>query len=458
MTVTTLQKLVEPILNAAKVPGAALTFVSDDGKVQTVCFGIRKIGEESPVTDSTRFAIASVSKAFTAAAVASAIDDGKMTWDDPVRKHLPAFRLLDPAADASVTIRDLLCHRTGLPRHDGLWYRSNLERTEILRRIAFLKPSATFRGAYQYNNLCFAVAGEAVAAAVGKSYEDYLREKLLLPLGMDVTFSGQNLSPADAAPHRTIKDEMKPIEPLDFFNVGPAGAMNVNPADMGKWIRHQLSPTDALAETHRPQMVVPLDDQTRRLYPDRIQQSYALGWSLYDWQGQPVLSHGGSIDGFRSHLVLLPRQKIGFSILINLGKDGVVEQVRNTLLDRLLNGPRRSWLRLYREEAKREKANKKPAEKLPKIKPSLALSEYAGTYSEPGYGDVEIGFADEKLVLSWLGNAAPLKHKSRDLFVCDTDNLALQNKEILFQLDGAGKPKTLSFVDQTFVKNKNTGG
>ena len=219
MNEETLRKLIQPILNAAKVPGAALTFVEKE-EVKTICFGVRKIGEENPIIETTRFAIASVSKAFTAAAVACAIDDGKMAWDDLVRKHLPAFRLLDPAADSSVTIRDLLCHRTGLPRHDGLWYRSNLDRAEILKRMAYLKPSATFRGAYQYSNLCFAVAGEAVAAAVGKPYEEYLNEKLLQPLGMDVTFSGQNLTDADAAPHRNIKDTIAPIEPLDFFNVG----------------------------------------------------------------------------------------------------------------------------------------------------------------------------------------------------------------------------------------------
>lgn len=448
MNTEKLDEIVERAMRSGRVPGAALVAVTPEGSY-VKGYGVRTVGTNDVVTDSTRFAIASVSKAFTAAAAWAAQQDGKLTLDDPVRKHLPGFRLLDPAADSSVTIRDLLCHRTGLPRHDMLWYHSKLERAEILRRVAFLKPTATFRGAYQYSNICFLAAGEAIAAAVGQPFETYLVERLLKPLGMDITFDGPALTDTDARPHRILKRVLTAIEPLSFTNVGPAGFINSSVADLEKWIRFQLSES-APKETHLPQMVQPLDESTRRLYPDRIQQSYSLGWSLYDWKGQMVLSHGGAIDGFRSHLVLLPRQKIGFAILINLGQDYIVEEVRNSLLDHFLKGPRRSWNRLLREEKKRAEAKLEQTEKPKKIRPSLPLVEYAGTYTEPGYGEVDISFDnDGKLALSWIGRQAILQHKTRDTFKCDGPNF---DAELFFTLGKDGKPTSLTLFEQVFTK------
>ena len=444
-----IERLFERTLKATKAPGAALVVVEGD-QTEYFCYGTRRIGEEAPVTKETRFGIASVSKAFTAAAVAMAVEDGVMAWDDPVRKHLPAFRLLDPAADSSVTIRDLLCHRTGLPRHDPLWYRSNLSRAEILARMAFLRPSASFRGVYQYSNLCFLVAGEAVAAAVGKPFETYLQERVLTPLGIEVAFSGEGLTARDAVPHRLVGREAVAIEPLRFANVGPAGAIDASVADLGKWIRYQLSES-APHETHRPQMVIPADDQTRRLFPDRIQQSYGLGWLIYDWCGQPALSHAGAIDGFRSYLSLLPRRKSGFALLVNLGDDSLPQVVRGLLTDELLSCPVRPWAKLLKAEEKL--ARKKPGPKRRRVKPTLSLKQYVGAYSEPGYGRVTIALGESgALQLEWLGNDAPLKHTTRDRFAPDTENLALKDKELFFQIGKDSAVAALTFCDQVFLR------
>jgi CubicO group peptidase (beta-lactamase class C family) len=452
MNTEKLDGIVERAMQAARVPGASLAVVTPDGSY-TRGYGVRTVGTDNAVTETSRFAIASVSKAFTAAAVWAAAQDGKLTLDDPVRKHLPAFRLLDPAADANVTLRDLLCHRTGLPRHDALWYRTTLDRAELLRRMAFLKPTATFRGMYQYSNLCFLAAGEAVAAAVGQPFETYLTERLLKPLGMSVTFDGPALTDTDARPHRILKRVVTEVSPLSFTNVGPAGFINASATDLEKWIRFQLSES-APKETHQPQMVQPLDESLRRLYPDRIQQSYGLGWAIFDWQGQPVVAHGGAIDGFRSHLVLLPRHGIGFAILVNLGRDFVVEEVRNALLDHFLKGPRRSWGRLLREEKKRQE--KKPDEKKEKpkrVRHSLPLESYTGTYTEPGYGEVTLSIGDDgRLALSWAGRAAPLKHVTRETFLCD----AAPNfeAELFFTPGKDGTPASLTLFEQVFTAKK----
>ncbi|MGC4043688.1 MAG: serine hydrolase [Armatimonas sp.] len=255
------------------------------------------------------------------------------------------------------------------------------------------------------------------------------------------------------APHRILKRIVTTIEPLSFTNVGPAGFINSSVADLEKWIRFQLS-ENAPKDTHLPQMVQPMEDATRRLYPDRIQQTYALGWSVYDWQGQPVLSHGGAIDGFRSHLAILPRQGVGFAILINLGHDWIVEEVRNSLLDHFLKGPRRSWNRLLGEEKKRgevEAKEKKAKEPKPKhIRPTHPLAEYAGTYTEPGYGEVAISFGDDgKLAISWIGRQGILKHKTRETFAYEGPDF---EGELFFTPNKDGKPASLTLFEQVFVK------
>ena len=303
MNTTRLDAIVTRAMKIVGAPGAAIAVVTPEGSyVQG--YGVKKLGGDERVSPETLFPIASVTKAFTATACACLVDDGKLGWDDPVRKHLPGFRLLDPTADANLTIRDLLCHRTGLPRHDSLWYRTNLQRGEILARMAFLKPTASYRGLYQYSNLCFAAAGEAAAVAAGMPFEAYLKTRLLEPLGLhSVTFSGPGLVPTEnhAWPHQRKKGKVTPLDaPLDFFNVGPAGCINASVAELENWLKFQLSgggegtpvSQKSLTETHTPQMIVPFDDLTREFYPDRMHQTYTLGWSRYDWQGHLVLSHG----------------------------------------------------------------------------------------------------------------------------------------------------------------------
>ncbi len=434
----------ERALKSSKCPGAALAVVTPEGSYVRG-YGVRAVGTETPVTESSRFGIASVTKGFTAAAIEKAVLSGKLNWDDPVRWHLPAFRLSDPGADAAVTIRDLLCHRTGLPRHDALWYRTSYSRAEILARIPHLKPTASFRGAYQYNNLCYLVAGEALAAAVGQSYETYLTEALFKPLGLDITFDGPGLTMADARPHRIIEKAVTTIEPLRFGSTCAGGGINASASDLEKWIRFQLS-EERPKETHRPQMVQPLDDTTLRLYPDRIQQTYGLGWSIFDWQGQPVISHGGSIDGFRSHLTLLPRQKIGFAILINLGFDGLVENIRNTFLDQFLAGPHRDWWKITRDDKLKHKS--KTPEKPKFSKPTVRLENFCGTYTDPGYGTVTIHL-EEKLKLEYAGISVKLKHVTRDIFVCEDIYFA---HELHFSMDKLGKVKSLTLFDQIFPR------
>lgn len=471
MNTSKIDQLITQAMGVVGAPGAAVAIVTPEGSYLQG-YGVKTLGQAEPVLPTTLFPIASVSKAFTATAAACLVDDGKLAWDDPVRKHLPAFRLLDPAADANVTIRDLLCHRTGLPRHDALWYRTTLTRSELLARMAYLKPNATYRGLYQYNNLCFLVAGEAIAATAGVPYEDFLRARLLEPLGMhSVTFSGPGLVAAadHARPHQRVKGKLKTLEaPLDFFNVGPAGAINASVSELQHWLRFQLSgggegqpvSQKSLAETHAAQTLIPFDDLTRELYPQRLFQAYALGWSRYDWSGRLVLSHGGAIDGFRSHLVICPNEGTAFVILVNLASY-LPEIVRNSLLDLLLGvKPTKSWHQVYRQQAKKDQDKgraelKAKAEKRHKgTKPSLPLPHFVGDYDDPGYGRASVRLQEGTLFLHWQAFDAPLKHWHHDTFVTNTDQPGFAKLEIGFALKADGSVGSLTLLDQNFAKTK----
>ena len=468
MNTTRLDAIVTRAMKIVGAPGAAIAVVTPEGSyVQG--YGVKKLGGDERVSPETLFPIASVTKAFTATACACLVDDGKLGWDDPVRKHLPGFRLLDPTADANLTIRDLLCHRTGLPRHDSLWYRTNLQRGEILARMAFLKPTASYRGLYQYSNLCFAAAGEAAAAAAGMPYEAYLKTRLLEPLGLhSVTFSGPGLVPTEnhAWPHQRKKGKVTPLDaPLDFFNVGPAGCINASVAELKNWLKFQLSgggegtpvSQKSLAETHTPQMIVPFDDLTREFYPDRMHQTYTLGWSRYDWQGHLVLSHGGAIDGFRSHLVVCPREGVAFVVLVNMASY-LPEIVRNSLLDLLLGVKGgKNWHRVFQLQATKDtqkaRTDKKAkAEKRHKnTKPSLPLASYVGTYTDPGYGTATVREESGKLYLTWEAFDTPLKHWHHDTFVTDTEQPGFASQDIVFTLKADGSVTGLTLWEQSFV-------
>ena len=471
MNTSKIDQIVTRAMRLVGAPGAAVAVITPQGSyVQG--YGIKTLGQPDPVLPTTLFAIASVSKAFTATATACLVDDGKLAWDDPVRKHLPAFRLLDPSADSNVTIKDVLSHRTGLPRHDALWYRTDLNRQEILRRMAYLKPSATYRGLYQYSNLCFMAAGEAVAATAGMPYEEFLRTRLLEPLGMhSVTFSGPGLvaSPDHANPHQRIKGRVKALEaPLDFFNVGPAGAINASVFELQYWLKFQLSgggegqpvSKKSLAETHTAQTIVPFDDLTRELYPGRLFQSYALGWSRYDWEGKLVLSHGGAIDGFRSHLVVCPTEGVAFVILVNMASN-LPEIVRNSLLDLLLGVKGgKNWHIVYQQQAKKE-AQKARADRKAKAdkrhkgtKPSVALAAYVGEYQDSGYGTASVRLDEGKLWLRWHAFDAPLKHWHHGTFITDTEQPGFSKLDIVFSQTAEGSVASLVLFDQIFTKTK----
>ena len=228
-----------------KVPGFAIAIVKDDRVVFAKGYGVLELGKAPAVDENTLFAIASNSKAFTAAALAILVDEGKLKWDDKVTKYLPSFELYDSYVTRELTIRDLLSHRSGLATFGGdlLWYESEYSRDEILRRIRFLKPSSSFRSRFGYQNILFLAAGEVVAKVSGKSWDEFVKERFFGPLAMKrtVTIHADLLTSANVAtPHNEVAAKIRAIRYGKVDNIGAAGGIKSSVADMAQWLRLQL--------------------------------------------------------------------------------------------------------------------------------------------------------------------------------------------------------------------------
>lgn len=469
--------IVQDALKAWRVPGAALAIVRGDEVVYLKGYGVRDLDSRQPVNPDTLFAIASCSKAFTATAIAILIDEGKMTWDDPVRKHIDFFRLSDPLADANVTFRDLLCHRTGLTRHDLIGHLAPLSREEIIRRIAYIKPTYSFRSTYHYQNLMYVTAGHAAGKAAGGSWESLVQKRLFDPLGMKTaSFSYRDLekSPNHARPHRKNKEgKIEQLAFEDIDNIGPAGSINASARELTRWVRLQLNDgtfagnrlvsAASLAETHMPHTIIPQQGLDKELNPQTMQRSYCLAWIAQDYRGKAMLSHTGGLTGFRCRIVLLPGSKTGIVLLTNsaIGISGASMHISATynLVDHLLGLPKKDWDAYYLDQAKayeerhRERVAKHRAARHKNTKPTRELDAYAGTYEDPAYGKAVVTHENGSLRLRWSSFNDPLTHFHFDTFEVKGEDL-IAGEEVVFHLNGAGDVAVMRFLDVDFKKVK----
>ncbi|MBI2827617.1 MAG: serine hydrolase [Planctomycetia bacterium] len=446
-----------------QVPGTAIAIVKDDTIVYAKGFGLRKLGEDKPVDAGTLFAIGSASKAFTAASLAILIDEGKLNWDDPATQYLPTLALFDPYVTRELTVRDLLCHRSGLPRGDLLWYGTTFDRGEILRRVRYLKPEWSFRSRFGYQNIMYLAAGEVVAKTAGQGWDDFIKQRLFLPLGMKSSCTSvRELSASDnvATPHVKIEDKVEPIAWRNIDNIAPAGSINSSVTDMAQWVRLQLGQgaidgkrlvsEAAVKEMHASQTVMPKDENSERLYPDAHLLAYGLGWFLHDYHGRKIVEHGGAIDGMRAQVALIPEEKLGLVILMNRGGTALPTMLMFHVFDQFLktgtrdwSGEGQAWVKKLEEQAREAKA-KQEAERAKDTKPSLALEKYAGRYADELYGEAEITLEDGKLVLR-RGPAftADLEHWHYDTFRAKFRDRTIEPQLITFRLDAAGKVATI---------------
>jgi len=448
-----------------KVPALAIAVVKDDSTVLMKCYGTRTMGKTEPVDEHTLFAIGSSSKAFTATLVAMLVDEGKMRWDDPATAYLPGLQLYDPYVSRELTVRDLLTHRSGLARGDLMWYATDYNRDEILRRVRFLKPTWSVRSRFGYQNIMYLAAGQAAAHVAGKSWDDLVRERIFSPLGMTETstsirdLAGQTNV---ATPHAEIEDTLRVVPWHNIDNIGPAGSINSNVFDMIKWVRFQLAQgkvngkslvsASALGETHTAQMTIPVGADARQLNPYTHLEAYGMGWFLQDYRGRELDQHGGNIDGMTAMVALMPEEKIGVVILSNANGSPAPTIALYRVLDQLLNEPARDWNAEFvktREKARaqqKEAEQKRLAQRVPNTRPSLSLDKYAGIYTDSMYGDVKVTEDNGALRVKY-GTAfdGTLEHWHFDTFRFTSPNRMSGKPFMTFALGADGKVQSLDF-------------
>ncbi|MBA3255044.1 MAG: serine hydrolase [Pyrinomonadaceae bacterium] len=455
---------VNKALREWEVPGLAIAIIKDDRIVLAKGYGLRKLGDPAPVNERTLFAIGSSSKAFTAAAVAMLVDEGKLKWDDPATKYLPDLELYDPYVTRELTVRDLLSHRSGLERGDLLWYGTEYDRDEILRRTRYLKPTWSLRSTFGYQNLMFLAAGQLIARVSGKSWDEFIRQRIFAPLSMTASSTSiKDLKNADnvSSPHAKIEDKVEVIAWRNIDNIAPAGSINSSVVDMAQWVRLQLAQGEyqkqrllssgAAKEMHTAQTVIRAEPPYSLLYPEAHFLNYGLGWFLHDYRGRKVVEHGGAIDGMRAQVAMLPAEKLGLVILTNMHGSTLSLALMYRIFDAYLGVPQRDWsadllktIKGFEEQGKAAQ-KKLEAERIKDTRHSLALGEYAGTYKNDLYGEVKVTHEHGKLGVRF-GPAftSGLEHWHYDTFRAKFVAAGVTNAYITFALNAQGKIETLT--------------
>ena len=378
-------KAVDEKRTALHIPGAALVIVQNDQIIYMEGMGYRNVAKKQPVTPDTLFAIGSSTKSFTAFAVLLGEADGKLSLDNSPRKFLPYFALQDKNAQDKITLRDLMCHNSGLPRTDLLWYTNALTRQEVISALAYVTPTAKLGEKFQYQNVCFAAAGEAVARAENTSYEGFVQARIFDPLGMThTTFSASAMqkSPDFATGYdgqsATKFPHPLPLHPLQ--NIAPAGAINSSARDMAQWLRVLTGGGTIDGKTLLPPSEFAKLSENQMKVGGTIH--YGLGWFVRDWSGHKVVEHGGNIDGFNAEVAFMPDQKLGFVLLTNVSASSLGASSLEIVWDNLVG-----------KTGKADGTASSPGSE------AVPAPEEAGTYATPGL-TAEVTVKKDKLTLA----------------------------------------------------------
>jgi CubicO group peptidase (beta-lactamase class C family) len=450
-----------------KVPGAAVAVVQEGKLVLTRAYGQRDIEADLPVTPATQFVICSITKSFTATAVALLHNEGRLDWSKPVRAYMPEFRLSDPVATERVTVRDLLCHQTGLPRHDWVHFAGDRAPAEMLGVMQHLELSCDIRAAWQYNNLCYNVAGLLIERLSGQSYEAFIRARLTDRLSMTVGFTLEELEASDdaARPYMMHEDTRLPAMRLPIRTTA-AGAITTSVADLAHWMRlhlgkgevdgERLLPAALVGELHAPRVYNTPPD-----YAEFGESHYGLGLWSSSYRGDRLLRHGGGWPGWNTQMTLLPDHGIGVAVFTNRSPNEVPGTLTWFILDRLRGREPVDW---------RERARKRRDEFLAHVqadkdareqarhkdtRPAHALAAYAGDYEHPAYGAMSIKERDGTLHWSWRGMFAPLTHRHYETFELPEvpDRLLPDRLAISFLTDRDGNIGSLAAPLEPTVKD-----
>ncbi len=469
----------EAVREAVGVPGMAISIVENGEVTFARGFGVRKLGERGKVDADTIFPTGSTGKAFTVAALALLVDQGRMEWDDAVIEHMPWFKMYDPWVTREITIRDLLVHRSGLGLGAGdLMFvpRTNRSRRETVEALRYIKPETSFRSAYAYDNVLYVAAGQLIEDVTGRSWEQFVAEEILAAAGMTsstTTLEARFDTANRAWPHARLDGAFRGIgtqEVLDERdalgrNAAPAGGIASSANDMARWMLIQLAQgqlpdgeerlwsAEQAREMWTPVTTLPIGG-----YPGDLAaltpnfSMYALGWGVQDYRGVKIVRHGGAVFGVQTLVTLIPEKNVGLFLVVNSEDGEALLGLGWELVDHYLGAPQGDWPEKFMAFVKKRDAaalegfqadTAEPAD----VGPSLPLADYAGDYADPWYGPIAITIEDGELTLDFLQTPnmrGALEHWQYDTFRTHWTDEAIEPAYVTFALDAEGDVASIS--------------
>jgi CubicO group peptidase (beta-lactamase class C family) len=427
------------VLKDWNVPGIGVGIVVKDKLVFAKGYGYRDYGRKIPFTANTTQPIASNTKLFTAMAAGLLVDEGKLDWDKPIRQFLPNIKFYNDDLDRTVTIRDMLSHRTGITRHDSIWYKSDFTQKDLFERLKYLEPSQPPRSVFLYNNMMYSGSGYAIELLSGKPWETFVRDRILTPLGMtSTTFSiDAMLKTAEPGVPYTERRDTTELYQIPYYSdaigVAPAGAINSNIVDVSRWLialmndgqldGKQVLPKAIVKQTLAPSIALPNTGLEVRGWGELLNAAYGMGRWTASYRGHLLAYHGGDLPGFHSQVSTMPYDGIGVIVMV-IGNHAapLYNIVSYNVYERLLGmsltpwSERQNTIRLKNKAAGTQARTKAGAGRVAGTKPSHAIDDYVGEFEHPAYGVLTISKGSPALIFDFHKIRMPLNHFHYDRF------------------------------------------
>jgi CubicO group peptidase (beta-lactamase class C family) len=412
--------IIEKVLKDWNGPGIGVGIVVNDKLVFAKGYGYRDYEKKLPITSKTLFPIASNTKLFTAVAAGFLVEEGKLTWNEPIRKSVPSIEFYNSELNNTVTLRDMLSHRTGITRHDSIWYKSDYSEKELYERLKYLEPKEPLRQMFLYNNMMYAGVGEVIYLQSGKPWADYVREKILKPLEMNSTVYtiADMLKQPDYGVPFTERRDTTEIYKIPYYEetngLAAAGAIISNIDDLSHWLIALMNkgtyagksvlPPKVLQATLEPSIALPNTAGEIRGWWENLNPAYGMGRQTSVYRGHPITLHGGDLPGFHSQVSFMPNEHIGVIVFV-IGDHlaPLYNGISYNIYERLLGMDQTPWtdrelnIRLKTKQAGKEARSKAGAGRVANTQPSHPLADYVGEYEHPAYGILKIGLKDNNL-------------------------------------------------------------
>ena len=457
-----LQQTIEELVERFNIPSMQVAIIQQ-GQVSFAGSGVRDVEKQDLADKDSLYSIASITKTFVAAGASLLVAEGLLSWDEPIVNYLPDFQMYNDALTQGVTLKDLLSHRTGIPRHDRSWFfqRDKLQQADVIHNIRYLEPSQPLRYVAQYNNYMFALAAHIIEHVTGKAWDEFVTERLLKPLSMDNTlFRKEEILGRQnrAIGYQPSSNKLVPVPYGNIYFMGGAGCISSTASDMIKWVQfhlnggrvagQQLIPAKMIKELLTPVVaneVLPWND-----FPEFSDQSYGLCWMIEYYRGHKIVSKDGGVDGYSSDLVLIPELDFGIISLSNKISNSTIQMLQNMIFDQLFEHEISDWPNRYEKESQRlgELAKQKFAKEKARVGQHIiprSLSDYLGTYTHPAYGEYVVSQNGDQLMISYYGSQRAVDHVVADHFMLVMDS-AKQTIPLQFQASLDGRIHGVSIV------------